>query len=531
MQRFVLALLIVFVRGQDPDCERGELTPDGTACCRPGCPNCGGSGCSQHLGHATLFNGIQLTPSDCCEGLIKESGRFCEFDDAPCAWRDLECDGGEISPDGSVCCALGCDSCGEEEECSVSATIAGQASRCCAENIRGSGRSCDTHISPCFIEIPALEDDLFAELAPAAAEEAEDSGGKGRGEGSAGGSGSTLGEWLNRVVKLPALFSVTDASDPNCENGFLSKDGDLCCHSKCFSCAAAKCGIPIFLESTSRTIGAKQCCRSAIESSDRSCSIIGAPCKISAELIKKVDPTIDALVAPHVLFAYGEIHGHKHRPLVFDVSNFEKGNEGRIKVIPAGLKCDALGGTDDAIRGATCKLMRIDSSRASCTLSPVVGGNIYGAGHVCYAVTQSGEIIGSERYSPLTYPATVAVVGESAREGGVHLALPALGCHPDNCAQWSCEEWCKCFNEEHNRAGLYHCAGETTCDCTCPENCQQLKTAARHLVSGFANLLQTWHTGSEDSPFGCEPRCGSLKLNPTGTGFVGINGRQRLRAI
>ena len=206
----------------DPACELGIIS--GNSCCPSECGQCGGPGCGSSPGGA----------NDCCESSIRDSGLFCDFNDAPCIIHpnfqedpsipndhdpipDPSCEFG-ISANGingnDVCCEIECGICGGSG-CSERSFVTG--SICCGVPISESEISCDEYGAPCIISEPE-----------------------------------------------------TTGSDPTCEFGIV-KD-DICCSSECGTCGGVGCG--------ALPGGGSDCCGGPIVSAGLSCNDVSAPCVI-----------------------------------------------------------------------------------------------------------------------------------------------------------------------------------------------------------------------------------------------------------
>ena len=124
----------------DPTCSTGILK--GTTCCDSACELCGGPGCSLRPGGSGNCCGNQiLATQESCN----VSSPPCYMEDEPVVPSDPTCSFGIIS--GDICCPSGCGSC-TGTGCG---SRPGGSSQCCATQIRASGLSCDSHVSPCIV--------------------------------------------------------------------------------------------------------------------------------------------------------------------------------------------------------------------------------------------------------------------------------------------------------------------------------------------------------------------------------------------
>ena len=206
----------------DPACELGIIY--GNYCCPSECGECGGPGCGSRPGGG----------SDCCGTSIRDSGLFCDFNDAPCIIHpnfqedppipndhdpipDPNCEFG-IAATGvndNVCCVEECGTCGGPG-CTDRSLETGFP--CCGGAIYTSGISCDEYGAPCLISAPTPE---------------------------------------------------PTGPDPNCENGLIKND--ICCPTECPFCGGPGCG---------ESPGGSFCCGGPIRAWGLSCDDVSAPCVI-----------------------------------------------------------------------------------------------------------------------------------------------------------------------------------------------------------------------------------------------------------
>jgi hypothetical protein len=209
----------------DPNCARGILNSNGDVCCSAECGSkCGGSGCSDRPGGA----------SSCCNKAIRDAGRLCTDNSAPCVHKpapiddeppvvpmpspasaDPTCALGTLSSSGAVCCPSTCVTCGGS----------GCASGCCGKSIKQAAQSCSFYSAPC-------------------------------------------------VMNAAATPPVT-ASDATCARGILNRGGDVCCSSSCGS----KCGGSGCAERPGSSVA---CCSGPVRTAGVYCTDAESPCLMSA---------------------------------------------------------------------------------------------------------------------------------------------------------------------------------------------------------------------------------------------------------